>query len=83
MRELLSAGDLPGLRRESLEYVALLRSHIQKEDNVLFPMGRNALSEGDLERLRAKFDEVEHPEQCHSHYTQVAEQLLAEAGVTA
>ncbi len=83
MRELLSAGDLPGLRRESLEYTALLRSHIQKEDNVLFPMGRNALSEGDLAQLRAKFDEVEHPKQCHCHYTKVAEQLLAEVGVTA
>lgn len=83
MRELLSASDLAGLRRESLEYVALLRSHIQKEDNVLFPMGRNALSEDDLERLRAKFDEVEHSGQCLRRYSKVADELLAQVGVPA
>ena len=83
MRELLSAGDHAGLRRESLEYVALLRSHIQKEDKVLFPMGRNVLSEGDLEGLRARFDEVEHGGQCHCHYAKMADELLAQVGVPA
>ncbi len=83
MRELISTGDLPGLRRESLEYVALLRSHIQKEDNVLFPMGRNVLSEGDLESLRARFDEVEHGKQCHCHYAKMADELLAQVEVPA
>ena len=29
MRELIKAGDLAGLRRESLNYVGLLRSHIE------------------------------------------------------
>ena len=82
MRELITAGDYVGLRRESLNYVALLRDHIQKEDNVLFPMGRRVLSEDDLQRLRGKFDEVEHPgQQCNHYYDKVADELLAQVGV--
>ena len=81
MREMIKAGDLAGLRRESLNYVALLRSHIQKEDNVLFPMGRGVLSKAELERLRFKFDEVEHSGQCRRHYNEVAEELLAQVGL--
>jgi len=81
MRELIKAGDLDGLHRESLEYVALLRSHIQKEDNVLFPMGRGVLSKVELERLRFKFDEVEHLGQCRHHYGKVADELLAQVGL--
>ena len=81
MRELLKAGDLAGLRRESLNYVGLLSSHIQKEDKVLFPMGRNVLSRGELEQLRAKFDEVEDPGQCHHYYSNLAEELLAQVGL--
>ncbi len=81
MRELLKAGDLAGLRRESLNYVGLLSSHIQKEDNVLFPMGRDVLSKVELEQLRAKFDEVEHPGQCHHYYGDLADKLLAQVGL--
>ncbi len=83
MRELIKRSDLVGLRRESLNYVGLLRSHIQKEDNVLFPMGRGVLSKVDLERLRGKFDEVEHEGQCHHHYGSLADELLAEVGLPA
>lgn len=83
MRELIVAGDRDGLRRESLNYVALLREHIQKEDKVLFPMGRSVLSQGDLERLRAKFDEVEHTGQSHHYFGKVADELLAQVGVHA
>ncbi len=82
MRELIKAGDLAKLQRESLEYVALLRGHIQKEDNVLFPMGRAVLSQGELERLRVKFDEVENGRQCHHHYNEMAEELLAQVGLS-
>ena len=81
MRELIKEGDLTGLRRESLEYVALLKSHIQKEDNVLFPMGRGVLSKAELEQLRVKFDEVEDGGQCHHHYNEMAEELLAQVGL--
>ena len=81
MRELIQGADLVGLRRESLNYVGLLRNHIQKEDNVLFPMGRGVLSQVELQQLRVKFDEVEHGGQCHHHYGSLADELLAEVGL--
>jgi len=31
-----------------------------------------------LEQLRVKFDEVEHPGQCHQYYSEMAEEHLAE-----
>lgn len=83
MRELIKGGDLEGLRRESLNYVELLRSHILKEDNILFPMGRGVLSEVELERLRVMFDEVEQGRQSQQHYGSLADELLAEVGLPA
>jgi len=78
MREFIAIGDHVGLRRESLNYVALLRNHISKEDNVLFPIGRNLLSEEDLEQLRTKFDEVENVGQYTDYYHRLADELLAQ-----
>ena len=76
MREMIAAKDIEGLRQEALEYVALLRAHIAKEDTILFPMGRNCLDDSDLAELCASFDEVApKPE-----YEQLAEELLAQAG---
>ena len=59
MRQCLAIDDADGVRRASLEYVTLLRAHIQKEDFVLFPMGKRALDEGDVEALRQRFAEVD------------------------
>lgn len=41
------------------EYVQLLRAHIQKEDQVLFPMADRVLSSEDQEKLLASFQEAE------------------------
>jgi len=79
MRECLAAGDLDGVRRESLDYVALLRQHIFKEDNVLFAMARNVLGEGDVARLEAQFAEAQAAPACSADYGRVAEELRAEA----
>ncbi len=40
-------------------YIQLLNGHIWKEDNVLFMMADQVLSEADQERLMEKFEEVE------------------------
>jgi len=40
-------------------YVKLLLDHIFKEDNILYPMGRGALSREDIEMLFERFEEVE------------------------
>ncbi|MHC4932765.1 MAG: hemerythrin domain-containing protein [Planctomycetota bacterium] len=83
MRELIAGGDLAALKQTSLEYVGLLRQHIHKEDNILFPMGRNCLDASELAALRRGFDEVEQEGQYHARYTKVARELLAEVGIDA
>jgi hemerythrin-like domain-containing protein len=40
-------------------YVELLRAHIMKENNVLFPMADRVLSADDQRELTARFDQVE------------------------
>ena len=40
-------------------YVGLLRQHIQKEDNVLFPMADRVLSAEDQRQLEQRFEEIE------------------------
>ncbi|MGQ0613396.1 MAG: hemerythrin domain-containing protein [Planctomycetaceae bacterium] len=80
MRALIAAGDHDGLRKETLAYAALLRAHIAKEDNVLFPMGRNVLTLADRDRLQAGFRETP---TCtkgrHTDYVALAESLLVQA----
>jgi hypothetical protein len=44
-------------------------------------MGRGVLSKAELEQLRVKFDEVENGEQCHHHYGNLADELLAQVGL--
>ncbi|MCA9450627.1 MAG: hemerythrin domain-containing protein [Candidatus Omnitrophica bacterium] len=41
------------------DFVQLLRSHIQKEDQVLFPMANQVLSSEDQEKVSASFQEAE------------------------
>jgi hemerythrin-like domain-containing protein len=40
-------------------YVELLRGHIMKEDNVLFPMADGVLSADDQQELTARFEQIE------------------------
>ncbi len=43
-------------------YVTLLRQHIMKEDNILFPMARNVLDERKQAALTAEFERLEREE---------------------
>ena len=43
----------------ALGYAELMRSHIDKEDLVLYPMGDQAMTQADQEELAAAFDKVE------------------------
>jgi hemerythrin-like domain-containing protein len=40
-------------------YTSLLRNHIQKEDNILYPMAVNLLGDGVLSQMQAAFDDIE------------------------
>jgi len=81
MRECIEAKDTGGLRSASLEYVALLRSHIQKEDQVLFPMGRGCLSGNELENLRTRFDGTDQAR--YEEYKRLGDELAAQVGLPA
>lgn len=43
----------------ALSYVALLRAHIQKENQILFPMAANFIPEPEHEAVEKAFEEVE------------------------
>jgi hemerythrin-like domain-containing protein len=64
MTEAVSRVQEPGAHiSEFLEnatnYIALLRAHIQKENNVLFPLGEKILPGETQERLAERFEELE------------------------
>ncbi len=51
--------DRMKLAQAAREYANLLRNHIQKENNVLFPMAERVLTETQLEKLYKGFEEHE------------------------
>ena len=61
-------------------YAAFLRAHINKEDQVLFPVADQLLTPEDQEMLVAAFDQVEAEEigeGIHDRYHQWAHDLVA------
>lgn len=68
----------------AVSYVQLLREHILKEDNCLFQMADQALSEQNQQQLLDAFAKVEHDDLgpgTHEKYLQVAKQLAERYGV--
>ncbi len=60
--EAYARGDqsaIPALTTNALEYVELLRQHIQKENNVLFVMADQVLGDSEQSRLYDAFEEIE------------------------
>jgi hemerythrin-like domain-containing protein len=63
-------------------YVDLLRRHIQKEDQVLFPMADHVLSAASQRALLESFDRVEAGHAgAHEKYLRLADELAARWGV--
>ena len=65
-------------------YVELLRGHIMKEDNVLFPMADRVLSPDDQQQLTARFEQVETQIMgpgVHERYHQLLDDLERELGL--
>lgn len=79
MREWLALGRVEDLRRESLDYVALLRQHIRKEDHVLFEMARHVMGPADARRVSREFEEADAGARPQDKFDAVADALLAEA----
>lgn len=72
------AQQFDALRAALRSYVDLLRQHIFKEDNVLFPMADSVLTDDDQQHLREAFDRVETEEigeGVHEKYHRLAHDL--------
>jgi len=66
------------VRDSLLGYTRLLRAHINKEDNVLYPMAEQILTAEDQQWLAKEFDRVEAEEMgagVHEKYHQMAHEL--------
>jgi hemerythrin-like domain-containing protein len=80
----MEAGDLDANRRairSSRSYIALLRQHIDKEDNILFPMAEEVIPVDQHASVWEKFEHVEHIETgegVHEKYLALAEALEKE-----
>jgi hemerythrin-like domain-containing protein len=64
-------------------YAALLRAHIHKEDNILFPMADRFIPADKQELVFEDFERVEHKETgegVHEKYLALAEKLELDAG---
>ena len=85
----LAGGDAAAARDVILNargYAGLLRQHILKENNVLFPMADRFIPGGEQDALYEKFEQVEHEETgegVHEKYLAIAEKLEQEAGLAA
>lgn len=81
----MAAGDMSAraaVVANTRGYVDLLRSHIAKEDTVLFPMADQIISLSEQARVAAGFEHVEHEETgegVHERYLGLADRLVAEA----
>jgi len=70
--------------RFARDYVKLLREHIRKEDECLFPMAVRILNLADAESLTQRFEHVEHAEMgdgTHERYLRLANELAKRFGV--
>jgi hemerythrin-like domain-containing protein len=79
--ERAAKGELDALRLfagQARSYVELLRGHIAKEDQRLFPMANQRLTDQDQQILLDAFDDVENHQQhadTHAQYLRIADEL--------
>jgi hemerythrin-like domain-containing protein len=66
------------------QFIMLLRDHIMKEDQILYPMANQYFTDGDQAELSAKFEKVEEEEMgkgTHEKYIGIANKLAEKYGV--
>ena len=82
----LEAGDAAAIQdvvSNARGYAQLLRLHIMKEDQILFPLADRVLSPSEQDRVLNGFEHVEHEETgegVHEKYLALAEKLSLEIG---
>lgn len=78
MAELLTSDDAGALCSAVRGSIAALRAHIEKENDVLFPMARDLLDDAAVQQIRRGFGEIEHDAMgagTHERYEQLAKSL--------
>jgi len=73
-----------GVIQNARGYVELLRQHIYKEDNMLYPLGDKVLTREDDERLLREFERIERDvigSEKHEYYVHMVGQLEKEFGI--
>lgn len=86
--EKAAAGDgaaLNAFASHAHGYADLLRQHIQKEDQILFPMAERMMTDEDRATLLGQFDHVEQHEMgagTHERFLAIAESLAARYGIS-
>jgi hemerythrin-like domain-containing protein len=84
--ERLEAGDSLSqieLVTAAQNYVSLLREHIYKEDNILFPLAQRVIPVAEQSKVLEGFENLEHEETgegVHEKFLALAEALAHEAG---
>ena len=85
--EKMQAGEVSAkanISQNALGYAALLRQHIMKEDNVLFPMAERVIPLAKQAEIAEAFERIEHEvtgEGVHEKYLGMAEALEQEVKV--
>jgi hemerythrin-like domain-containing protein len=86
MANALADGKGPEFAHDALAYVELLRDHIAKENEVLFPMADGLLGEAGAAEAWRRFEAVEHEDMgagTHERYLALSEELCRRFGVEA
>jgi hemerythrin-like domain-containing protein len=76
------AGAIKAFGQHARGYIGLLRQHINKEDNVLYPMAERLLTDADDRHLVEAFEVIEREEMgegAHRRYHEWAHQLADDA----
>jgi PAS domain S-box-containing protein len=83
IKESLDENDSQSVLEHSKGFAELVKDHIWKEDNTLYPMGKKVLNEGDAQKLVTGFDGIERDlgKGVHERYHELAENLVKETGV--
>jgi PAS domain S-box-containing protein len=83
IRGSLDAGESESVLERSKGFAELVKDHVWKEDDALYPMGKRVLSESDAQKLITGFDVIEKElgKGVHEKYHELAEKLVKETGI--
>lgn len=82
MKEAAEKRDWPKLAEAAASYSELLKGHIWKEDDILYPAGKKVLTGEDAGELAGRFEEVEEETGpgIHEKYTRLVHELERKSG---